>query len=171
MMAEQQEKKKGWPVGRALRTFLSFNGPRLFSRKKKGGGTAIAARSVELGQDLPLGHGVVLVTGATGGVGKRVVDLLLKKGLRVRALARNRQKALAMLSAGKEPAEGGLLEIVQADVSDAKSLTAQAFQDVVAVVACTAAIVQPKAGDTEDRARYYQGIKFYEPETVDSVSV
>lgn len=30
--------------------------------------------------------GIVLVAGATGGVGRRVVDILRKKGLRVRAL-------------------------------------------------------------------------------------
>eukprot|EP00952_Eustigmatos_sp_NYUAD-ZCMA_P014272 55805-Eustigmatos_ZCMA.PRE.1 len=46
------------------------------------------------------------VTGATGGVGKRVVDVLLKKGVRVRALARNKSKALAILNQGQEPKEG-----------------------------------------------------------------
>lgn len=30
--------------------------------------------------------GIILVTGATGGVGKRVVNLLQRKGLQVRAL-------------------------------------------------------------------------------------
>lgn len=37
-------------------------------------------------------------------------------------------------------------------------------QDVVAVVSCTAAIVRPKEGDGSDRAKYFQGITFYEPE-------
>jgi hypothetical protein len=163
------KKKRGWPVGRALRTFLQFNGPRLFPRRR---GSAPAVPPEEagavvpsMGQGLPLAHGVVLVTGATGGVGKRIVELLLKKGLRVRALARNKQKALAMLNKGQEPEKGARLEIVQADVSDAKQLPASVMEGVVAVVAATAAIVQPKAGDTEDRARYYQGIVFYEPET------
>lgn len=160
------KKKRGWPVGRALKTFLQFNGPRLFSRRRsKKEEEAAGAPSMGLGT--PLAHGVVLVTGATGGVGKRVVELLRRKGLRVRALARNRQKALAMLSQGQEPEKGSGLEIVQADVADAQQLTAAVMDGVVAVVACTAAIVQPKAGDTEDRARYYQGIVFYEPETVD----
>jgi uncharacterized protein YbjT (DUF2867 family) len=48
-----------------------------------------------------------MVTGATGGVGKRVVDLLLKRGIRVRALARNKGKALAILNKGEEPKAGG----------------------------------------------------------------
>ena len=34
------------------------------------------------------GRGAVMVAGATGGVGKRVVALLLQRGLRVRALVR-----------------------------------------------------------------------------------
>lgn len=38
------------------------------------------------------------------------------------------------------------------------------MQDVAAVVSCTAAIVRPKEGDGPDRAKYFQGITFYEPE-------
>ncbi len=159
-------KKRRWPVGRALRTFLQFNRPRLFQRRRGSGPAAPPEESAaSMGEGLPLAHGVVLVTGATGGVGKRVVELLLRKGLRVRALARNKQKALAMLNKGQEPEKGARLEIVQADVSDARQLSAPVMEGVVAVVAATAAIVQPKAGDTVDRARYYQGIVFYEPET------
>jgi uncharacterized protein YbjT (DUF2867 family) len=40
---------------------------------------------------------VVLVTGATGGVGRRVVDILRNKGIPVRVLARNEEKARSML--------------------------------------------------------------------------
>ena len=32
------------------------------------------------------------------------------------------------------------------------------------MVSCTAAIVRPKEGDGPDRAKYFQGIEFYEPE-------
>jgi hypothetical protein len=145
--ADGGKKKRGWPVGRALRTFLQFNRPRLFPRRRRSSEpTEEGAVAPSMGQGLPLAHGVVLVTGATGGVGRRVVELLLKKGLRVRALARNRQKALAMLSQGQEPEKGSRLEVVQADVSDAKQLTPAVMEGVVAVVACTAAIVQPKVG-------------------------
>lgn len=35
---------------------------------------------------------------------------------------------------------------------------------MVAVISCTAAIVRPKEGDGPDRAKYFQGITFYEPE-------
>lgn len=159
------KKRRGWPVGRALKTFLQFNGPRIFRRGGRGSGAANPPEEAggvapSLGQGLPLAHGVVLVTGATGGVGKRVVELLLRKGLRVRALARNKQKALAMLNRGQEPEKGSRLEIVQGDVTNPQQLNAAVMEGVVAVVACTAAIVQPKQGDTEDRARYYQGTRW-----------
>ncbi len=39
-------------------------------------------------------------------------------------------------------------------------------QGVRAVVCCTAVKVVPKEGDTPDRAKYMQGIKFYDPEIV-----
>lgn len=32
------------------------------------------------------------------------------------------------------------------------------------MVSCTAAIVRPKEGDGPERAKYFQGITFYEPE-------
>jgi len=51
------------------------------------------------------------------------------------------------------------LEIVVADVSQPTSLKPDLFKGVVGVVACTAAIVMPKEGDSADRAKYYQGIK------------
>lgn len=57
---------------------------------------------------------------------------------------------------------GSLLEVVSADVSQIETLPPELFKDVVAVVACMAAIVKPKEGDTEDRAKYYQGIKVSE---------
>ncbi|TFJ88340.1 hypothetical protein NSK_000689 [Nannochloropsis salina CCMP1776] len=174
VMQESSSSKKGWPVGRALRTFLSFNGPRFLSgrrKKKTSGGVGIATATTvtpQFGADLPVGHGIVLVTGATGGVGRRVVSLLLEKGIRVRALARNEQKALAMLNGGQKPEPGALLEIVNADIRDPAALTPELMEGVTAVIGCTAAIVQPKSGDSEDRAKYYQGIVFYEPETLDS---
>jgi NAD(P)-dependent dehydrogenase (short-subunit alcohol dehydrogenase family) len=43
------------------------------------------------------GGGVVLVAGATGGVGKRAVEVLLKQGRAVRALVRDVEKAQRLL--------------------------------------------------------------------------
>lgn len=93
---------------------------------------------------------MVQVTGATGGVGKRVVEVLRQRGLRVRALARNQGKAQAFFNGQDD------VEIVVADIKDPSSLRPSMFKDVVAVVACTAAIVMPREGDSADRAKYYQ---------------
>lgn len=45
------------------------------------------------------------------------------------------------------------------------------MKNVAAVVCCTGVRVQPVEGDTPDRAKYYQGIKFYMPEVVDSPEI
>lgn len=111
------------------------------------------------------GNDVVLVTGATGGVGKRVVARLLARGRHVRALARDLPKArelLSVLPAGS----GGRLELVTADVTQPKTLLPEFFEGVQSVVCCTAVKVAPKEGDTQDRQKYYQGIKFFDPEIV-----
>jgi uncharacterized protein YbjT (DUF2867 family) len=102
--------------------------------------------------------GVILVAGATGGVGKRVVRKLLDRTCKVRCLVRNIQKAKEML--GNSP------ELVEGDITVPATLTPALFKDVTAVICCTGTRVQPVAGDTPDRAKYYQGIKFYQPEVV-----
>ncbi|KAL4859726.1 putative complex I intermediate-associated protein 30 [Chlorella vulgaris] len=107
---------------------------------------------------------VVMVTGATGGVGRRVVALLLSKGLRVRALARDGDKARSLLG-GLRAAAGGSLELVVADITQRPTLLPEFFRGVRALVSCTAVKVQPKEGDA-DRSKYFQGIKFYDPMVV-----
>lgn len=50
----------------------------------------------------------------------------------------------------------GALQLVAADISQRKTLTPDMFKGVCGVVSCTAVKVQPKEGDTADRAKYYQ---------------
>ena len=100
--------------------------------------------------------GIVLVAGATGGVGKRVVQRLLEQNYRVRSLVRDVDRARTLL--------GDQVELVLADITK-PDLTA-AMMGVQAVVCCTGVRVQPVEGDTPDRAKYYQGVKFYQPEIV-----
>lgn len=109
--------------------------------------------------------GVVLVTGATGGVGKRVVGKLLAGGKHVRALVRDKEKATKLL-AGLPAAPGGALEVVAADLVQARTLLPEYFDGVRAVVSCSAVKIQPKEGDDSIRSKYMQGIKFYDPEVV-----
>ncbi len=107
--------------------------------------------------------GVILVAGATGGVGKRVVRRLIERKYPVRALVRDAQRAREML--------GNDVELFEADITIPETLTPQLMDDVCAVVCCTGVRVQPVEGDTPDRAKYYQGIKFYMPEVVDSPEI
>lgn len=102
--------------------------------------------------------GVVLVAGATGGVGKRVVQRLVERGYKVRSLVRDADKARAIL--------GEDVELVVADITKPETLNSEMMANVQAVVGCTAVRVQPVGGDTPDRAKYNQGVKFYQPEIV-----
>ncbi|WP_025027939.1 NAD(P)H-binding protein [Caldalkalibacillus mannanilyticus] len=52
----------------------------------------------------------ILVTGATGTVGKHVTDLLMKRGVSVRALSRNSETAKTKLPEGVEITEGDLMK-------------------------------------------------------------
>lgn len=100
----------------------------------------------------------VLVVGATGGVGKRVVKQLRDRGYPVRALVRDLERGKTML--------GDDVDIIDADITIPETLTLAVTRDIRAVICCTGPRVQPKEGDTPDRAKYYQGIKFYMPEVV-----
>lgn len=101
---------------------------------------------------------IVLVAGATGGVGKRVVQRLLEQGYQVRALVRDVERAKTIL--------GDNVELCCGDITKPETLTSNLMTNVTAVICCTAVRVQPVEGDTPDRAKYNQGIKFYQPEIV-----
>jgi uncharacterized protein YbjT (DUF2867 family) len=103
---------------------------------------------------------VILVVGATGGVGKRVVSRLLDRDYRVRVLVRDGQKAKELF--------GERVEIFEGDLTIPATLTTQLMDRVSAVICCSGVRVQPVEGDTPTREKYYQGIKFYLPEVVDS---
>ncbi|MGK7921971.1 MAG: CIA30 family protein [Trichodesmium sp.] len=102
---------------------------------------------------------VVLVVGANGGVGKRVVPRLLKRGYQVRSLVRDAKKAQKVL--------GKNVEIVTADITKPETLTPEIFKDVSKIICCTGTRVQPVEGDNPNREKYYQGIKFFMPEVVE----
>ncbi|WP_193199708.1 CIA30 family protein [Nostoc sp. MG11] len=102
--------------------------------------------------------GVILVAGATGGVGKRVVRRSLERGYKVRAIVRDIDRARSII--------GDDVDLVVADITKPETLTSIVMADVQAVICCTAVRVQPVEGDTADRAKYYQGVKFYQPEIV-----
>ena len=103
---------------------------------------------------------IVLVAGATGGVGKRVVQNLLEQNYRVRALVRDVTRAKDIL--------GDKVELFEGDITIPETLKPIMMQEVSAVICCTGTKVQPVEGDTPTREKYYQGVKFYLPEVVDT---
>lgn len=95
------------------------------------------------------------------------MSLLLQQGRWVRALVRSPEaaaKALSDLPRGP----GARLELVQGDLGVPGGLPEGMGKGVRAVIHAASARVQPKEGDTADRAKYKQGIVFYEPEVVSS---
>lgn len=145
-----------WNPGRFLKTLAYFEVipflrcfQRLFQRS--------TASQVEPSMAVTSAH-PVLVVGATGGVGKRVVQRLQAQGYAVRALVRDLPKAKQLF--------GDAVEIIDADITLPETLTPAVVKDIRSVICCTGVRVQPQEGDTPDRAKYYQGIKFYMPEIV-----
>ncbi|KAL4204504.1 hypothetical protein AMTRI_Chr01g110210 [Amborella trichopoda] len=148
--------RQSWDIGRFLKTVYFFNGPpspakffEFLLEKLSSSGSSEPVMAKEK-------HDVVLVTGATGGVGRRVVDILYKKSLPVRVLVRNEEKARTIL--------GPDIDLIVGDVTKKDTLAPEYFKGVKKVINAVSVIVGPKEGDTPDRAKYSQGIKFFEPE-------
>ncbi|CAI9260669.1 unnamed protein product [Lactuca saligna] len=151
-----ESRNQGWDFGRFVKTLYFFNGPpspiKIFE-SVIASFSSPSASEAEKSMDV---SGIILVAGATGGVGRRVVDVLRKKGLPVRVLVRNKEKAEKML--------GPDIDLVVGDITKASTLLPDYFKGVKKVINAVSVIVGPKEGDTPDRAKYSQGIKFFEPE-------
>lgn len=150
--------REPWDFGRFLQTLgffgeIPFLGNIRWIQKKLGmrGDTSLTP---------PEAPGVVLVVGATGGVGKRVVQQLQQHNIPVRGLVRNAQRGRELL--------GNDIELVEADITVPETLNFRVFENVRAVICCTGTRVQPVEGDTPSREKYYQGVKFYLPEVVET---
>ncbi|CAK7350378.1 unnamed protein product [Dovyalis caffra] len=148
--------KQGWDFGRFVKTLYFFNGPpspakffEFLIEKLSGPSPSEPKKSMA-------SSGIVLVVGATGGVGRRVVDILRKKGLPIRVLVRNEEKARKIL--------GPDIDLIIGDITKESTLLPEYFKGVRKVINAASVIIGPKEGDTPERAKYSQGIKFFEPE-------
>ncbi|KAJ8616535.1 hypothetical protein MRB53_035907 [Persea americana] len=148
--------RQSWDFGRFVRTLYFFNGPpspakffEFLIEKITNPTSREPIKKMETSD-------VVLVAGATGGVGRRVVNILREKGLPVRVLVRNEEKARTML--------GPDVDLIVGDITKESTLAPEYFKGVKKVINAVSVIVGPKEGDTPDRAKYSQGIKFFEPE-------
>ncbi|KAI7758005.1 hypothetical protein M8C21_018726 [Ambrosia artemisiifolia] len=148
-------RNQGWDFGRFVKTLYFFNGPPSPFKIFESLIANLSSTEPEPEKSMDA-SGIVLVAGATGGVGRRVVDILRNKGLSVRVLVRNEEKARKML--------GPDVDLVVGDITKASTLLPDYFKGVKKVINAVSVIVGPKEGDTPDRAKYSQGIKFFEPE-------
>ncbi|KAJ9168672.1 hypothetical protein P3X46_020169 [Hevea brasiliensis] len=148
--------RQGWDFGRFFKTLYFFNGPpspaKFFEFLVEG----LSNQSSSEPKSAMDSSGIVLVVGATGGVGKRIVDILRKKGQQVRVLVRSEEKARRILGSG--------IDLVVGDITKESTLVPEYFKGVKKVFNAASVIVGPKEGDTPERAKYSQGIKFFEPE-------
>lgn len=151
-----EKNRSPWDFGRFIQTLAYFEVIPFFKCLKQ-----LIQGFPKDNKNQPFGGtnmGVILVAGATGGVGKRVVGRLVERGYQVRSLVRNLEKARSIL--------GNDVDLVVGDITKPETLTPLVLANIQAVVCCTAVRVQPVEGDTADRAKYYQGVKFYQPEIV-----
>ncbi|CAB78883.1 putative protein [Arabidopsis thaliana] len=153
---------QGWDFGRFVKTLYFFNGPpsplkfvsSVFEKLTNG---ATEEPVAEMGTS-----GIILVAGATGGVGRRIVDILRKRGLPVKALVRNEEKARKML--------GPEIDLIVADITKENTLVPEKFKGVRKVINAVSVIVGPKEGDTPERQKYNQ-IKGDSPELVEYIGM
>ncbi len=151
-----QQNRAQWDAGRFFQTLNYFEVIPVVSWLQR----LLQGRAND-NENIPDGDkkvGVVLVAGATGGVGRRVVQKLVERGYRVRSLVRDIDKAQQMFDKN--------VELCKGDITLPETLTDEMMANIQSVVCCTAVRVQPVEGDTPERAKYYQGIKFYQPEIV-----
>ncbi|MEY2912461.1 MAG: hypothetical protein RLZZ184_1770 [Cyanobacteriota bacterium] len=79
---------------------------------------------------------IILVVGSSGGVGQLVVSKLLEKGLPIRILTRNAEKATKMFN--------DQVEIVIGDIREPDSLTA-AMTNITSIICCTGTTAFPSS--------------------------
>ncbi|OKH22354.1 NADH:ubiquinone oxidoreductase [Hydrococcus rivularis NIES-593] len=153
-----EKTRSPWNVGRFFETLTYFDAiPFIGCLKRLFADRASEEKATQQGKKIV---GTILVVGATGGVGKRVVRRLLEKNYQVRALVRDAKRARELL--------GDKVELFEADLTIPETLTSKLADRISAVICCSGVRVQPLEGDTPTREKYYQGIKFYLPEVVDS---
>ncbi|KAJ0082616.1 hypothetical protein Patl1_10464 [Pistacia atlantica] len=172
---------ESWDLGRFLKTLYFFNGPPSPAKFVEFIIDKLSSPSPQEPAKKMENSGIVLVAGATGGVGRRVVDILRNKGLPVRVLVRNEEKARRMLGPDVDLSTNQLIAFlldfpcfqlilvymeyqIIGDITRESTLKPEYFKGVRKVINAVSVIVGPKEGDTPERAKYSQGIKFFEPE-------
>ncbi|AFZ42325.1 NADH:ubiquinone oxidoreductase complex I intermediate-associated protein 30 [Halothece sp. PCC 7418] len=152
--------KQSWDLCRLIRTLTYFDVLPVISSLPGVKQMILGKQAIAQPKALNPQTGTILVAGATGGVGKRVLQRLQQKNYPVRALVRSIERARSIL--------GDDVEFYEGDITIPDSLKPDLIANVTAVICCTGTRIQPVEGDTPDREKYYQGVKFYEPEVAES---
>lgn len=161
--------RTSWPVGRFLTNFFFYTplGMALRGRPVTPSVSPTASTNgAGTGDARP-----VLVTGASGATGRRVIAELLSRGRRVRALTRSREKLLSALRDLPLPNSLDLDALLkksqlQIIVSDLYNVPADALFDIAGAINCTGTKTGP-VDDDEQRSKYYQGVVYYPPEVLE----
>ncbi|GEM_PF-6930683 len=96
---------------------------------------------------------VVFLTGSTGFIGSRVVQLLCEQGWRVRALVRNESKAIGKFSAWKAETRGRM-EFIEGDLfAGSPSARTRLFIDCMANANAVIHIAEAKSGEKDFEAK------------------
>ncbi|MEO0376686.1 MAG: SDR family oxidoreductase [Cyanobacteria bacterium P01_A01_bin.17] len=93
-------------------------------------------------QSHPLNSALVLVAGATGGVGQLAVGQLVMQGIPVRALTRNPEKAEQLFAGPTSDQQATPLQITQGDILNPATLPA-AVEGVTHIICCTGTTAFP----------------------------
>ncbi|XP_024542859.1 protein TIC 62, chloroplastic [Selaginella moellendorffii] len=150
---------RDFPASRRLE-FLGFtrSGKRLRSSSlgfcKRRGVVAAAASPAPETTDARYSQKLVLVVGATGGVGQLAVASLLEKGVEVRALLRNAEKARSLF--------GDKLQVVVGDTRNPEDFVPSMFEGVTHVLCCTGTTAFPSkrwAGDNTPEQTDWIGVR------------
>lgn len=152
--------QKSWDLGKFVQTLIYFETLPFIGNISWLKQMILGKENQKTAQPVGSKTGVILIAGATGGVGKRVVQRLRERHYAVRALVRSIERAKTIL--------GNDVEFYEGDITVPESLKPELMADVRAVICCTGTRVQPVEGDTPERAKYYQGVKYYEPEIAES---
>lgn len=104
--------------------------------------------------------GIVLVVGATGSFGKRVVKKLQEQVYQVRSIVRDINEARNIL--------GNDVDLVVADITKLETLTSLVMGNIQAVIYCTSVKAEPILGDSPNEEKKYQGVNLYQSETVNN---
>ena len=152
--------KQSWNLGRFIKTLTYFDVLPVVSNFPGVKSMILGNQTLSQPQINPPKTGTILVAGATGGVGQRVVKRLREQQYPVRALVRSIERARSIL--GEE------WDFYEGDITIPESLKPDLMDNVTAIICCTGTRIQPVEGDTPNREKYYQGVKFYEPEVAES---